>query len=194
MIALIPVGKSRRLKDKHFLHINEKRMIDYIVDKIMDCNFFDDIVVISYKKIEIKNAVLIIDNDLLGVSNAMKQAMEKFDNDVFLIGGDMPFVSCESISMLFGYPGSLISIPRWSTGYFEPLHAFYPRSITFPERKDMRSLLEKNMFVSVRAENFPEYTFFNINTKEDYITAVKLLENPSVYGELKSQNLNLVKN
>ncbi|MGC9122575.1 MAG: cytidylyltransferase domain-containing protein [Thermoplasmata archaeon] len=185
MIALIPIGKSKRLKDKHFMFIDGKRIIDIIVENLIRCQIFKKIIISSYKEMDIKNATVIIDYELKGVSNVLKNVIETYNENIILIGGDMPFVSCDSISLLLRYPEDLISIPRWKNGYFEPLHAYYPETIKFSDEKDMKSLLNKNMFVSIDAEKFPPFTFFNINTYNDYIRAIEIYDMVKKRGKYK---------
>ncbi len=117
---------------------------------------------------------------------------------------DAPFVNSRVIELLFRRaPGVDAVIPRWNWQRIEPLQAVYCRVPTLQAAlatlapsdlsiKDMISKLERIAYVSVEDEIAPIdpglTTFFNINTREDFVIAERMLaESASSLEESGSQ-------
>ncbi|MGC9176246.1 MAG: NTP transferase domain-containing protein, partial [Thermoplasmata archaeon] len=165
VIALIPIGDSKRLKNKHFLNIGGKKIIEIIVDKISNISFFEDIVIYSTVPVKIKNTNLIIDQEKKGPLNVLLKVLKIYEKNVFLLAGDMPFISAEYIEKMLIYPEQLSVIPRWENGYLEPMHALYSKScLNYNEKESFHEFIKYIPKIFLKAENFPRYQFFNINT------------------------------
>lgn len=183
VIALIPIGNSRRLKGKHFLKLGDKRIIDHIVEKLYLSNLFEKIVVYSVKEIEIKNAIILIDYEEKGALNVLIKTLNEFNSNVFLLAGDLPFFSIEHVKRMMVYPDQLSIIPKWSNGYLEPMHALYSISAKYYEEKaSFHEFIEQIPKLFIPAESFPSYEFFNINTLKDYQQAKELYQSLVIHG------------
>lgn len=182
VIALIPVGDSKRLRGKHFLKLGSRRIIDIIVEKLFWSKLFDEIIVYSIHDIKIKNATTVIDYEREGALNVLIRTLKEFNSNIFLIGGDLPFFSIESIKKMMIYPDQLSVIPKWSNGYMEPMHALYSISAKeYPRKRSFHEFIEQIPKIFLRAEGFPEYEFFNMNTLEDYILAKEIYRSTIIY-------------
>lgn len=169
VVALVPVGNSRRLKNKHFLDFCGRRIIDAVVENLNSSGLFSRVVIYSYRYFNIDGAEIIIDGKMDGVLPLIMDAMERYRENVFVLGGDMPLADSKSISPLLTYPDNLSVIPTWANGYMEPLHALY--SITAHSKTKEKSLQKFIMGIPrihYPAEKLPPEAFFNVNTPEDY--------------------------
>ncbi|MFP3255927.1 MAG: hypothetical protein RXP30_05820 [Thermoplasmata archaeon] len=173
VIALVPVGKSKRLENKHFLDYCGKRIIDSVVDNLINSGLFSKIVIYSYFEFNIDRAEIIIDKKLQGVLPLIIDAMERYSENIFVLGGDMPLATY--FSPLLSYPEQLSVIPRWKNGYIEPLHSLYSISSLnyYSGERALHDFIEKIPRVYYPAEKMPEYSFYNINTREDYSSLIK---------------------
>lgn len=167
MRAYVLVGISKRLTSKHTRFVlKNKRLIDLVIDNLISIG----IEPIIYSKVPIESTVpVIIDNSKWLVESIY--SLLKRDDGFFVFGGDMPLIRKEAVNyILKRFCGKTI-IPYWKkTGYLEPLHGIYTRSVA-PCLKDARSLtcgLKNCQNVDfITAENLPEETFFNVNTLDD---------------------------
>ncbi|MEM3327250.1 MAG: hypothetical protein QW037_02605 [Thermoplasmata archaeon] len=176
VIAVVPVGISRRLSGKHFLEFCNKRIIDVVVENLNESNLFSKVIIYTINNFDIKNAEIIIDKWRTGVLPILIDALERFNENVFLLGGDMPLANSKSFFPLLLYPESLSVIPKWENGYLEPLHALYSKSaLNFQKNKNsMHEFIEHIPKVFIKAEKIGKMAFFNINTNDDYIELKKL--------------------
>ncbi|MGC8672653.1 MAG: NTP transferase domain-containing protein [Thermoplasmata archaeon] len=177
VIAVIPIGNSVRLKNKHFLTLGNKRIIDIIVENLYQSNLFDEIVVYSMVNFDINYAKFVKDNEGKGPIDVLINSLKKFNTNIFFIGGDIPFFSMKSIKNMLLYPDNLSIIPKWENGYMEPLHALYSISaLNYPRKDSFHEFIEQIPKVFIKAEKFPEYEFFNINTFKDYTIAKEIYQ------------------
>ncbi|MGC8663180.1 MAG: molybdenum cofactor guanylyltransferase [Thermoplasmata archaeon] len=181
IIALIPVGESRRLPKKHFLKLGEKQVLEIIVDKLLNSKLFDEVALYSTTPIKIENTLLLIDENKEGPLKALIKALNIFDKNIFLLAGDMPFFEVEQIRKMLVYPEKLSIIPKWNSGYIEPLHALYSVSSTAYEiKKSFHEFIDQIPKLFLRAEDFPSYEFFNMNTFQEYEMAKKIYEKNAI--------------
>lgn len=175
VIAVIPVGNSKRLTNKHFLKLGEDQIIEIIVSKLYNSNLFEKIVIYSTKPIYIENSETIIDYEEKGPMYVLWNSLKIFNDNIFMIGGDMPFIEIESLKRFFVYPKQLSVIPKWKNGYLEPLHSLYSKfCLNYEFKNSFHEFIEGIPKVFLSAESFSEYEFFNINTQDDYLLAKKI--------------------
>ena len=122
-----------------------------------------------------------------------------FSRDVVVVGGDMPFVRRDVVTLLFERGrkmGCNALIPEWSDGKKEPLLAYYSSSalpafreaIERGERKIMRAVdrMERTSFLQVdeiRRVDGDLVSFFNVNTPEDLKRAEEICSSTDTEGE-----------
>lgn len=124
---------------------------------------------------------------LLGILTGMKNMRSEY---VLVLPCDVPFVRRDVLRRLLRKAQSVdAAIPQWPNGDIEPLQAVYRVSSALPAAEsalgreellilDMIKRLDKVVYVSTdEIRNFdPELiTFFNINSREDLITAEKMV-------------------
>ena len=192
-VLILAGGKSQRFQhsDKCFLTINNKPLIQHVIDRIS--SVADEIIVAvrdrkQGEQIRDKipsKVVLVFDSlegfgPLAGVLAGLKRASFPYS---LVIGCDMPFVNESVVEFLFeiAYTGYDAVVPRWENGLIEPLHAVYrkePMLIAINEaaKRDegkiftVLSQLKNVNFLPVSKirEIDPRLkTFTNINTAEE---------------------------
>lgn len=124
---------------------------------------------------------------LSGLRSGLKRVTGK---KVAVVGCDMPFVSPELIRLLYELSRKYdAAIPRWPSGYLEPLHSVYDvdncRVATHEAlrcgRSDMRAMisaLSRILYVSteaIRKLDSDLRMFTNINTHSDLLRARRAL-------------------
>ena len=198
--AIILAGgcSSRFGEDKALLLLAEKTLIERVHERLLDV--VDEIVVSvsteaqkrSY--LQLLNDCLIVTENrfhggpLAGLYTGLKTVS---GNRVAVVGCDMPFISGNLLKLLFelclGYDAA---IPRWPSGYIEPLHSVYDSSSCLGAtekalatgRVDMRAMISHLRDVKY----FPTETiqelesdltmFVNINTQSDLEKAGHILQ------------------
>ncbi len=168
MRAYVLVGKSSRLKEKHFIEVFPgKRLIDLVVENLRALGL--DVIIYSKIPVEIDAPVIIDKSEWILPS--IISLLER-DDGFFVFGGDMPLVRREAVEILLEkYSAGKTVVPIWSeTGYLEPLHAIYS-STSLECLRNAESLTQglKNCrnVEFVPAEDMPVESFFNVNTSED---------------------------
>lgn len=177
-------GKSSRMGfDKQFLKINNKRLIDMMIEKLN--KEFEEIIIVTNKPKEyrgyrqkiltdiIKNA-----GPLAGIYTGLKEA--KFEY-AFVIACDMPNIDIDYIN----YMKEIIDKYKVDVcitkvnGNIEPFHGFYSKKITESirehletEKRDIKSLVKKLNTYYVEENLVKRYSpsldiFKNLNTKKD---------------------------
>lgn len=184
-------GFSRRFgSDKGLVHLKNKPLVRHVIDNVSQT--VDEILVIvsseqqkkKFEPIVGKNTQLIIDDDesqspLIGTITGLKTSTGDYS---LLLPCDAPLVSTKVVQFLFdlNFKKNAV-IPRWPSGYLEPLQAVYrttPALIAAKKgilggRLDMRSMVEhlkEIRYVStlVLKQLDPDlFTFFNVNTVQD---------------------------
>jgi molybdopterin-guanine dinucleotide biosynthesis protein A len=191
-------GRSRRLgKDKGLLFLGGKTLIEKVYERID--SVAEEVVIAvhterqkrAYSRL-IGNCYFSVDESsyagpLSGLSSGLKNVTGE---KVAVVGCDMPFISPELMQLLYELSREYdASIPRWPSGYIEPLHAVYDTDSCRTAvhralrrgRSDMRSMisaLPRIIYVSTEAirrldPNLKMFT--NINTRSDLLCARRLL-------------------
>ncbi|MGC8496423.1 MAG: molybdenum cofactor guanylyltransferase [Thermoplasmata archaeon] len=174
--AIVLVGISKRLENKHMMKLGSVSLIEYVIQNIKSFNIFDTIYLSTIRNIHVPGAVTVIDNIGTGPLSGIYSAMNRIDNPAFVFGGDMPFIKKEAVEfMISKFEGKSV-IPRWYNGYIEPLHSLYFIS-DFPDIELSSALHELVARIDkeyVSAEHFDAITFYNINTASDMELAVQI--------------------
>jgi len=177
--------------NKCFFTINNKPLIQYVIDRIS--SVADEIIVAARdrkqeEQIRDKTSnkiILVFDSlhdfgPLAGFQSGLKRASFPYS---LVIGCDMPFVNERVVEFLFeiASTGYNAVVPRWENGLIEPLHAVYrkePMLIAIKEAAKrgegkiftVLSQLKKVYFLPINEirEIDPSLkTFTNINTAEE---------------------------
>ena len=165
-----------------------KRNIFIIAHSISQVKLYQEKIPIS------KNYTFILDTEdsvpnpsirtpMLGMCSAFKTLIEKEYEKAFVLSCDMPLIKKEVIEFLikqsFGYD---CCIPRWNSGFLEPLCTIYPIKETFLRAKiklknkkfKLTNLLDKDWKINYTSiENLIKpldeklFTFLNINYLKD---------------------------
>lgn len=200
--AIILAGgfSSRFGKDKGLIQLANKPLIKHVLDKIN--NVVDEKIIVASSKVQAENFakflgsetnVLIDVHDvrspLVGALTGLRKARGEH---ALLLPCDTPLVSRDVILLLFDLCiNKTAVIPRWPSGYIEPLHAVYrakaaleaAESALNEVKLDMRSMVEgmrgiRYVSTLVLQQLDPELrTFFNINTPLDLKKAELILKN-----------------
>ncbi len=193
-------GFSRRFgEDKGLIALVNKPLIKHVLDAINDI-VDEKIVVVSSKaqaenfaKVVGLNVNVVIDADdvkspLVGALTGFKEARGEY---ALLLPCDTPLLSRDVLLLLLDLcANKAATIPRWPSGYIEPLQAVYltkpaletAKNALRDGRLDMRSMIERLhgvRYVStlVLKQLDPELkTFFNINTPLDLKKAELILK------------------
>ena len=172
-------GKSNRIgRDKAFIKIRNKQMIDYVIDEVE--RIFDDIVIVvknkeqkrklTDKKIKIVEDNQKIDSPIIGI----KEGIKHIKNDYFfVVACDMPFIKSEVIEKLISnLDENDCIVPQKELKKYEPLFAIYRKNIF--ENCDINESLHKIIDDSKNPKLIPienltqdRKVFSNINTEED---------------------------
>ncbi len=168
--AVVPVGDSKRLEGKHFLEIDGKTILDFLGERLENSNLFNKIYFYSTKKIGLKWGETIVDDEKNGVLYVLTKALKIIDDDIFFIGGDMPFFDKSSALKILEKFECKSVIPKWKNGYVEPLFSLYHRSLkSFGVMKgSMADFINEIDKEFIKSEDLNPITFFNINTITDY--------------------------
>ena len=199
--AIILAGgfSSRLGRDKGLVSLVDKPLVRHVLDRVKDV-VDEKIVVVSsdaqaeqYAKVAGSNAKIVKDklelqSPLVGTLTGLEAAEGKY---ALVLPCDAPFVSGEVVSLLFDLCANKAAvIPRWPSGYIEPLQSVY---CTKPARDaaegalsegglNLRCMVDKLRgvrYVStiVLQQIDPELkTFFNINTPLELKKAENMLK------------------
>jgi molybdopterin-guanine dinucleotide biosynthesis protein A len=194
-------GFSRRFgRDKGLIPLANKPLIRHVLDVVN--NIVDEKIVVFSLKAQVEkfakvvgsNVNVVIDEDdvrspLVGALAGFKEACGKY---ALLLPCDTPLVSKDILLLLFDLRMNKTAvIPRWPSGYIEPLQAVYCIKPALEAAKNalsegslnMRSMIEKMRgirYVStlvLQQLDSELKTFFNINTPLDLKKAEFMLKN-----------------
>ncbi|MHA1130077.1 MAG: molybdenum cofactor guanylyltransferase [Candidatus Helarchaeota archaeon] len=204
-IVVLAGGKAKRLGvDKALIVIKNRPLIVHTLARISSMS--DDIIIVTktvkrmnkLRQVIDGTARFFLDNTpsiespLVGALTGFQKAKYK---NILLIGCDMPLIQPKVIELLCKYIIKLQSrcwavIPRHPNKYIEPLCAIYRRQPAIEALK--RAISERGFKMSIfidyiSAVHFfpiekikivdPDLqTFFNVNTREDLIKFMKILE------------------
>jgi molybdopterin-guanine dinucleotide biosynthesis protein A len=197
--VILAGGYSRRLgRDKGLVMLAGKPLIIHVIDRIS--KVVGEVVVVVSSEIQKKNfeATLqkkvrtVIDktdsqSPLIGAIRGFESAQGKYS---LLLPCDTPLVSAEITQFLLDLCKNRDAvIPRWPSGYIEPLQAVYNTKSALTAatkaleqgKMNMRSMIDnltRVRFIStIVLEHFEPklLTFFNINTPQDLKKAESLV-------------------
>ncbi len=198
--VILAGGFSRRFgSDKGSVLLAGKPLIYHVLERVS--NIVDEIVVVvsskdQKEKLEIileEKAILVIDktksqSPLVGAMTGFETAKGEVS---LLLPCDTPLVSTPIVQFLLDMcTGRSAAIPRWPSGYIEPLQAAYHTKSALTAAKtaleqgnmNMRSMIDnlrRVRYVSTMVLEQIEpklLTFFNINTPQDLKKAESLLK------------------
>lgn len=198
--VILAGGFSRRFgSDKGLVLFKNKPLVRHVIDKVSP--IVDEILVVvsSEKQKNIFEAVVensakfVIDKDgsqspLVGAMTGFEKTKSQYS---ILLPCDAPLVSSKILKFLLDIRNNKHAvIPRWPTGYIEPLQAVYHTTSALTAATEalndgylnMRSMiknLKKVRYIStiVLKQIDPELvTFFNVNTPDDLKKANSLLK------------------
>lgn len=186
-------GKSKRLGiDKSFIKMNDKFLLESVVEKLSDC--VGDLIVVvdgvrKKEKVEqvlknYKDVSVVIDSvkdfgPVAGIYEGLKHAKSEYCG---VFSTDLPFLNKNLVNFFFkSCIGFDAAIAVWNEKYREPLHAVYKKdpmikaceySINIGSKKVFScvKLLKNANYISLERikKIYPELmSFFNINTKDD---------------------------
>jgi molybdopterin-guanine dinucleotide biosynthesis protein A len=167
--VILAGGRSTRLgRDKAFLQVNGRPLIEQIVDKVA----------------QLSDEVIIVANDLDGIFSGLKAATKRH---ALVVACDMPLLSLSLLRYMRGLaPGYDVVIPRVGT-LTEALHAIYSQDcLPFIERQlRAMDLRISHFFTHVRVRYVDQeeidlfdpghLSFFNINSQADLARAKEIL-------------------
>ena len=183
--AAVLVGESQRLPRKHLKIVDKgKRLIDLVVENLRAA----ELDVIIYSTYHFDSPAPIILDHSKWIFSAVISILEKLNRSLFIFGGDMPFINKKEIERMAEYTSHNIVVPRWKNGYLEPLHAYYSPKVLPIFRKEL-SYGNTSLHLAIKkckdvyylpAEEMEPETFFNVNTKEDFLLLKKLIKKRDV--------------
>ena len=198
--VILAGGFSRRFgSDKGLVLLRNKPLVRHVIDNVNSA--VDEILVVvssekqkkTFEPIVEDAAKLIIDTDesqspLIGTITGFEVATGEYS---LLVPCDAPLISTKVVQFLFDLsPTRNAVIPRWTSGYVEPLQAVYHTQSALAAAKnalkqdhlDMRSMinnLNNIRYVSTRVLEQLEpklLSFFNVNTPKDLQNAESVLK------------------
>lgn len=182
-------GKSSRMKrDKAFLRLSSKAIIEELISRLKKrfSNLIiitNDIVKYAQFGIEVAGDIVPEKGPLGGIYTGLIKSDTLYN---FVFACDIPFVNPDLIDYMVGRVKDRdIIVPRWQDR-LEPLHAIYSKRCVNPIEVQLKKndLKIRDLFPYVNVsivehEELEKFTsdgkpFVNINTREDYDTAVKI--------------------
>jgi molybdopterin-guanine dinucleotide biosynthesis protein A len=194
-------GKSSRLgKDKALLNLRGKPLIIYVINVALEV--VDKVIVVVkdkeevYKNLLPKNITIVkdifnIQSPLVGMLTGMKMASTDYS---LVLPCDSPFINTDLLKHLFKCANGFdAAIPKWPSGYIEPLHSVYKVNTIIPliedalkkeELKISNVISKLKNVIYVPIEELKKYdskflSFFNINKLED-LKAAEIIFNPFI--------------
>ncbi len=184
--VILAGGKSSRMKfDKQFLQINEKRLMNHMIEMLK--KEFEEIIIVTNKPAYYDDFPYKIISDeikekgpLSGIHVALKESKSEY---VYFTACDMPNVNINYIRYMkeklknIQVSACVTRLGEW----IEPFHAFYNKNMIkdieeymMQDKKSIYILLEKvkTLYIEEKiAKNFsPNWDMFlNLNTKQDLI-------------------------
>lgn len=183
--AILVGGTSTRFSINKLLYpLWGKPLTKHIIDNLSPCKSILKIVLVAsphnVSMFEGLGVDVITDNLCIGPMGGIYTSLRLF-NRVFVVGGDMPNVSCGYIEKMLNLclDNTYACIPTWSSGYMEPLAAIYTQrllpvlehSISIGEYSIQR--LIKGLKIDVQKINIEKdlknftHVFNNINSWND---------------------------
>ena len=197
--VILAGGFSRRFgSDKGLVLLMDKPLVRHVIDKVSPA--VDEVLVVVSSEEQKKNfepvvgneVNIVIDKDdsqspLLGAITGFENAKGKYS---LLLPCDAPLVSTQIVQFLLDICNNRRAvIPKWPSGYIEPLQAVYHTKSALTAAKvalnqghmNMRSMIENLRGVRYISTMILEQlepglvTFFNVNTPQDLKKAESVL-------------------
>ena len=195
--AILAGGQSKRMgKDKLFLKLNNKMLIEYTIDKVK--KYLKNVIIITNQKNEFflkKNLITVEDcikgqlGPLVGILTAMKWAKQNLKECSWIatFPCDTPFFPETIIQKFIEKSKEKNSLLLCASSHGRKHNIFGLWSIELYEKleddlinnniRKVQDWIEKNKITNVEF-NFEEYDpFFNINTLDDLEAAKKIIKN-----------------
>jgi molybdopterin-guanine dinucleotide biosynthesis protein A len=189
--VILAGGQNTRFngKDKAFIHVGQRQVLDRILDIFSD--LFDDIILVTNEPVKYLTWDVMLATDifpfrssLTGIHAGLFFTANPY---VFITACDMPFLKKDVVKAIIGSiePGMDVIIPETSAG-LEPLCAVYSKNCLKSAEHNLRQqqLQIQQFFKNVRVKKIQEselrkkdprlISFFNINTPEDRDRAEKI--------------------
>jgi molybdopterin-guanine dinucleotide biosynthesis protein A len=196
--VILAGGRNTRFngKDKAFIHIGQRQVLDRILDIFSD--LFDDILLVTNEPVKYLAWDVMLATDLYPVRSSLTgiHAGLFFTANpyVFITACDMPFLNREVVKTIIGAiePDMDVVIPEIAAG-LEPLCAVYSKNCQKFAEHNLRQhhLKIQQFFKKVRVKKIKEkalrkkdpglISFFNINTPADLDRAERI-EAGEIYG------------
>ena len=197
--VILAGGRGTRIgANKHLTLLGGKPLMEHVIERAAmvvdelvvvlknddDCSLYENVLSPSVKLVKDK---IPSDAPLVGIMTG-GQAL-KSEYSAFL-SCDLVFLNYGVLDFLFKQAEGVDAvIPRWPSGFVEPLHAIYrttaaaQAAATALQSKEHRSTAVANRLNKVRYVNVEELkkfdpellTFFNVNTPEDLAKAEQLV-------------------
>ena len=190
--VILAGGRNTRFngKDKAFIHVGRRQVLDRILDIFSD--LFDDIILVTNAPVKYLawDVMLVTDlypfrSSLTGIHAGLFFTANPY---VFIAACDMPFLKKDVVKTIIGSiePGMDVIIPETSAG-LEPLCAVYSKNCLKSAEHNLRQqqLQIQQFFKKVRVKKIHEselrqkdphlISFFNINTPADHDRAEKII-------------------
>ena len=195
--AILAGGKSKRMgKDKQFLELNNKILIEYTIDKVK--KYFENLIIITNQENEYfskKNLTTVKDciegqlGPLVGILTAMRWAKENLKKCTWIatFPCDTPFFPETIIKKFIEKSKKKDSLLLCASSHGRKHNIFGLWSIELYEKlqndlindkiRKVQDWTEKNNIINLEFK-FEEYDpFFNINTLDDLEMAKKIIKN-----------------
>ena len=189
--VILTGGQNTRFngKDKAFIHIGQRRVLDRILDIFSD--LFDDIILVTNEPIKYLAWDVTLATDIYPVRSSLTGIHAGLfftaNPHAFFTACDMPFLKKEVIKTIIGSiePGMDVIIPETAAG-LEPLCAVYSKNCLKSAEHNLRQHHVKiqQFFKKVRVKKIQEkelrkkdpglISFFNINTPADLDRAERI--------------------
>lgn len=196
-IILAGGGSTRFGGDKGLLSLGDRTLVEHVYGRVASVAREVVIAVRSESQKEaysrlVRDCLFSLDESIGGGPlNGLWSGLKRVTGEkVAVVGCDMPFVSPELIRLLYELsPTYDAVIPRWPSGYIEPLHSVYDvngcQAATGKAlrggRSDMRAMilaLARILYLSTEAIRKLDSNlrmFANVNTHSDLLRAKRML-------------------
>jgi molybdopterin-guanine dinucleotide biosynthesis protein A len=188
-------GPSKRFgRDKALIKLSEKTLIRHVFDKVV--TLVDKVFVVVSSKEQLEEYSKIFDpptrivldeievrSPLVGAITGFKSAASGYS---MLLPCDTPLISEKVLSLMLNLVQEYDAVvPRWPSGYIEPLQSAYKTKTAYASAVDafkkgelnLRSMISrlKNVLyfstVAIQSIDPDLHTFFNVNNADDLMMA-----------------------
>jgi molybdopterin-guanine dinucleotide biosynthesis protein A len=191
--VLLAGGDSKRMgTNKAFLALEGRNLVDIVFEKLD--SLFSEVIVVTDRLDEFAYLPARVTTDLLneGEKNALRGIHAGLTlsshSSCFAVACDMPFLALSLIHCMSRFAGEFdVVVPRIGP-YYQPLFAFYNKTTleVINRQLENKKLKIVDFYSGLRLKEIGEETvrsfdphmlsFYNINTKEDYLMAKKFYD------------------